>query len=131
MQTQGHAAKYEAARTEAVRELIRGGSFNDLALRRKVDDLIKLENYVAFGIDRLIKEGDIIVLNDYMLLRHQHFGHLARIIRELVPEGAERLIAQEDEARGRSNSSTQKYLDFANGVQDGLHRSWIRAGGKD
>jgi hypothetical protein len=117
--------RYTKAKSELVRNLIRGASWKDRVHREYVDDLIEIERYVLTG-----PTGFADALRAGML-KAKYSRESMIIFKELKPEEYERFIKEDKRRRRKIREKTERLARERKIEEERLRREWLKMGGTE
>lgn len=117
--------RYAAAKSELVRNLIRGASWKDRVRREHVDDLIEIERYVLTG-----PTGFADALRAGML-KAKYTRESMIIFEELKPEEYKRFIEEDEQRRRKIREETERLARERQIEEERLKKEWLEMGGTE
>lgn len=116
---------YAAAKSELVKNLIRGASWKDRVRREYVDDLIRIERYVLTGPTGF---ADALYAG---MLKAKYSRESMIIFRELKPNEYERFMKEAERRRKKSKEEDERVAKERKIEEEHLKREWLEMGGTE
>lgn len=116
---------YTGAKSDLVKNLIRGASWKDKTRREYVDDLIRLERYILTGPTGF---ADALFA---AMLKEKYSRETMIIFKELKAEEYEKFTKEAEQRREKSKEEAERLVKENKIKEERLKKDWLKMGGTE